>query len=154
MDRVATFDPGCDPSPVTSRNAVLVCFERRTVLEALVDLPHHGIDGRRDTECDAPGLRTRSSHVIRKMLSDYGHLIPIAADELTAQVHLAHEMSVYAGRRAVPGVSYPACPASRTLMGHRIGRYGFEQALGSWTPFGNCEDPLFCGAGLLLRCSM
>ena len=62
-------------------------------------------------------LRTRSSHVIRKMLSDDGRLILIAADELPTQVHLAHAMSVYAGRRAVLGMASTVCPVCRTASG-------------------------------------
>ena len=76
-------------------------FERRTVLEALFDLPHYWIVGRRNTEREASTLLTRPSHVARKMLSDDSHLILIVADELPAQLHFAHAVSIDAGKSAL-----------------------------------------------------
>lgn len=76
------------------------------VLEALVDLPNQGIVGRHNIERDAFEFGTRSSHMVRKMLGDDGHLILIAADELSTRRDLEDS------RRTTSGIRPRASPSA------------------------------------------
>lgn len=90
LDHVAALDPGRGKPPDAVRYPVLVKTESSGIAEMFFNLPHQWVTGSRHAERNAASFSPRQHDVAVKMLGDYGNVLGVTANKLSAQINISH----------------------------------------------------------------